>query len=58
MSKQQSNFRETDVRRAVRAVESAGVKIGRIELQKGKIIIIPGATESERPANEWIIDPE
>jgi hypothetical protein len=56
MSKQQSNFRETDVKRAVRAVTNAGLKIGRVELQKGKIIIIPGTTENEPSANEWIID--
>ena len=52
MSKQQSNFRETDVKRAIRAVENAGVKIGRIELQKGKIIIVPGAPEIKPPADD------
>jgi hypothetical protein len=58
MSKAASHFRKTDVKRAVQAVEGAGVKIGRIELDGGKIVIIPG-TEPAPPAtapsstNEW-----
>jgi hypothetical protein len=52
MSKAASSFRRTDVKRAVQAVESAGVKIGRIELEKGKIIIFPDSAALEEPPEE------
>jgi hypothetical protein len=55
MSGAASNFRRTDVKRAVQAVESAGVKIERIELEKGKIVIFPnnnGAGTNGEPAKE------
>jgi hypothetical protein len=48
MSKAASNFRRTDVKRAVQAVESAGVKIGRIELERGKIVIFPDGAAPEQ----------
>lgn len=41
MSKAASNFRMTDVKRAIKAAESAGFNVGRIELQGGKIILFP-----------------
>jgi len=55
MSKAASSFRRTDVKRAVQAVESAGVKIGRIELEKGKIVIFPATEQSTKVINaeEW-----
>ena len=48
MSKAASDFKETNVKRAVRAVQRAGLKIGRVELGRGKIVIFPdnGATET------------
>jgi hypothetical protein len=49
MSKAASSFRRTDVKRAIQAVESAGVNIGRIELEKGKITIFP---DSDKPAED------
>jgi hypothetical protein len=39
MSKAASHFRENDVKRLVRSVERAGVKIGRVELQGGKVVL-------------------
>jgi hypothetical protein len=56
MSKAASNFRRTDVKRAIQAVESAGLKVSRVELQGGKVILFPdnGATAGERDStNEW-----
>jgi hypothetical protein len=54
MSKAPSNFRQTDVKRAVQAVESAGVKIARIELAGGKITIVPAPALAESAAtDEW-----
>jgi hypothetical protein len=49
----------TGVRHAIQATENAGLKVNRIELSPGKIIIIPADGEaSEATANEWAIDDE
>ena len=56
MSKGPWAFKKTDFKRAVDATHKAGLCIKRIEMQEGKIIIIPGLPENEPPANEWIID--
>lgn len=43
MSKGRHLFREAEIRRAVKAVESAGMKVGRVEIDSaGKISLIPG----------------
>jgi hypothetical protein len=54
MSAKASSFRETDVKRAVRAT-NAGVDIGRVDIGKdGKISIVPrelaGADEGQKPS--------
>jgi hypothetical protein len=51
MSKAASNFRRTDVKRAIQAVESAGLTVGRVELQGGKIVLFPdkGAVADPQP---------
>jgi hypothetical protein len=41
MSSQPSNFRRTDIKRAVQAMRSAGLKVARVELDGGKMTIIP-----------------
>jgi hypothetical protein len=46
MSYSPSNFRRTDVKRAVQAVQAAGIKVGRVELVGGKVLIIPAGDES------------
>jgi hypothetical protein len=46
MSSEKSNFRRTDVKRAVQAVQAAGIKIARVELDGGKVRIIPADDES------------
>jgi hypothetical protein len=63
MSKGPSTFRVTDVRRAVKATESAGLKVGRIELSPGKIIIVPAngapsqaSGSSTGDLDRWIAD--
>jgi hypothetical protein len=45
MSSQPSNFRRNDVKRAVQAVQAAGLKVGRVELHGGKVLIIPAGDE-------------
>jgi len=46
MSYSPSNFRRTDVKRAIQAAQAAGIKIRRVELEGGKVSIIPTATVS------------
>jgi hypothetical protein len=41
MSSQPSNFRRTDVKRAVQAMQAAGPKVGHVELPGGTIRISP-----------------
>jgi hypothetical protein len=41
MSKGPSTFRQTDVKRAIRAAESAGKKVDRVEIDRdGKIVVL------------------
>jgi len=45
MSYSPSNFRRTDVKRAIQAAQAAGIKIRRVELEGGKVSIIPADDE-------------
>jgi hypothetical protein len=47
MSSQPSNFRRTDVKRAVQAMQAAGLKVGRVELRGGTVRIIPVNDEDD-----------
>ena len=51
-----STFRVTDVKRAVQACQSAGLTIGRVEVDReGKIVVVPekpGEPASET-SDEW-----
>ena len=55
MSKGRHRFTEAELRRAVKAAESAGMKIGRVEIEAGKISLIPGdrGDSVEPDKNEW-----
>jgi hypothetical protein len=51
-------FRETDVKRAVRAVRAAGLGVARVEIEKdGRIILVTGkppeAQDANGERNEW-----
>lgn len=46
VSKKAINFRKTDVKRTVEALQRAGIRIGRVELQAGKVVFFP-ATKGE-----------
>jgi hypothetical protein len=45
MSSQPSSFRRTDVKRAVQAMQAAGLKVARVELHGSKVLIIPAGDE-------------
>jgi DNA invertase Pin-like site-specific DNA recombinase len=51
MSKDASNFRRTDVKRAIQAAASAGLEIGRIELRGGKVVLVPADDADTGEAN-------
>ena len=46
MSASPSNFRRTDVKRAVQAMQAAGLKVARVELDGRRVTIIPADDES------------
>jgi coenzyme F420-reducing hydrogenase beta subunit len=51
-------FRQQDVTRALRARRAAGVEVERIEIEKGKIIVITekkakAPTDAGNDGNEW-----
>jgi len=51
-----TTFRKSDVKRAILAAESAGMKVGRVEVDPtGKIILIPGVRQvaGGETVNEW-----
>jgi hypothetical protein len=45
MSSLPSNFCRTDVKRAVQAMQAAGLKVGHVELHGSKVLIIPAGDE-------------
>lgn len=58
MSSCPSTFRETDVKRAVKAVRAAGVEIARVEFKRdGGFSVVPGkpieGEDASGEHNEW-----
>jgi hypothetical protein len=49
-------FKERDVRRAAKAVMSAGLNVVRVEIEKdGRIVVVPGKSSEPQgnPSNDW-----
>ncbi len=62
MSAKASTFKETDIKRAVRATRNAGIDIGRVDIGKdGRISIVPRepaeAGAKKAPADELQAEP-
>jgi hypothetical protein len=56
MSKRPSTFRKADIRRGVEALKSAGLRVARVEITPGKIVLVPASGdtgEAATAANEW-----
>ncbi len=56
MSRGTQTFKQGDVTKAVKGVVKAGVKVDRVELENGKIIVFAGdsdANGTEARSNEW-----
>jgi len=58
MKRSQLPFKLTDVRRAVRAAQTAGIAVGRVEIDKaGKISLVvsnpSAATDTDDDGSEW-----
>jgi hypothetical protein len=55
MTRRPCTFRQTDLTRALRAAQAAGVPV-RIEIEDGKITVVMDSSstgESEKNLNEW-----
>lgn len=54
MSKGQQTFKQGDITKALKGAVKAGVKVQRVEIGDGKIIIFPGdPLPPAKTGNEW-----
>ena len=51
MPRGRRNFRQTDVKRAIKGARAAGMEVARVEINKaGLIVVVP--SKPEKPADE------
>jgi hypothetical protein len=53
MSRGPATYRKSDLKRGIKALESAGLKLGRVEIQPGKIILFPANGATITAPNPW-----
>jgi hypothetical protein len=59
MSRGLQSFKQTELTKAIKAVEKAGVKAWRVEISNGKIMVVGGTTkaagndEDDRDPSDW-----
>jgi hypothetical protein len=54
MSRGAHTFKQGDLAKALKAAARAGVKVQRVEITEGKIILFPGdPVPSAKTGNEW-----
>jgi hypothetical protein len=58
MSRGAQSFKQGDVTKAIKGVVKAGVNVGRVEIDNGKIIVFAGGSDRDDPkidsdVNEW-----
>jgi hypothetical protein len=58
MSRGRHNLSQTDLTKAIKAAAKSGVKNWRVEVDNGKIVVLPGGAESvdndaKPPSSEW-----
>jgi hypothetical protein len=55
MSRSAQSFKQGDVTKAIKGAVKAGFKVGRFEIEDGKIIVFAGDAEAkvESVPNEW-----
>jgi hypothetical protein len=59
MSRGAQSFRQGDITKAIKGVVKAGMNVGRVEIENGKIIVFAGnadhpfKTKIETNTNEW-----
>ena len=47
------SVRQSDVTRAIKGAKDAGVQIGRVEIEGGKIVLVAAGNPSDGGRNEW-----
>lgn len=51
---QGARFKQSDLTRAVKGCEKAGLRVGRVEIDiNGKIVIMSAATSPKAAGNDW-----
>ena len=54
MASRAARFTQSDLKRAVKGVSSAGFRVGRIEIDaNGKIVILPATATPAGPSSSW-----
>jgi hypothetical protein len=46
-------FKQGDITKAIKGAVNAGLSVGRVEVQEGKIIVFAGRPDDRPQTNEW-----